>query len=262
MVALHGVMFASWRGSVLRRVDWRQLLAARRNGRSFLPVHHRRPRHLDRLPDRCRVPGHAEPCLRFGRVERALEFVRRDRRRRLDACGRNAVRGYRHHHRLDLRRRHGRPRHRRGRAARQGDKRRRGAGRGPHRARRQEGPRRQGDAGRAAQGLQCRLGVQAHLDAAAFDARQETGDGLRRARDQRQGNPDRRGVPRPRGPQARSAAAAGARRARQQRQGRRAGDRLRAGRAGLCRGLALRDAAQGRHRRQRPLHSADGRGRP
>ena len=37
MVALHGVMFASWRGSVLRRVDWRQLHAARRNRRSFLP---------------------------------------------------------------------------------------------------------------------------------------------------------------------------------------------------------------------------------
>ena len=48
-----------------------------------------------------------------------------------------------------------------------GVSRRRDAGRGPHRARRQEGPRRQGDAGDAAKSLQCRLGVQAHLDAAS-----------------------------------------------------------------------------------------------
>src|SRR3982751_388620 len=38
MVALHGVMFASWRVSVLRRIDWRQLHAARQNRRSFLPT--------------------------------------------------------------------------------------------------------------------------------------------------------------------------------------------------------------------------------
>ena len=155
-------------GSVLRRVDLRQLPAARRNERSFLSSLHHRPRHLDRLSDRRRLPGHG----------RASSPASRDRTRagtpssRTPSPARSTPPKCRSSMPTSPPARSpgagmAAPRHRRGLAARQGHRRRRDARRGPHRARRQEGPHRQGRAGGAAEGLQRRLDLQAHLDAAA-----------------------------------------------------------------------------------------------
>ena len=167
---------------MLRRVDWRQLLAARRNERSFLPSVIIGLGIWIGFPTVAAFQDMQSLVSGFRRVERALELVRGNSGRRLDARRRNAVRRCRHHDRLDLGRRHGGARHRRRRAARQGHRRRRDAGRGPHRARRQAGPLAKVLPVAPPKAFNAGSVFKRTSMLVAFDARQEDEDGLRQPR--------------------------------------------------------------------------------
>ena len=122
-------------------------------------------------------------------------------------------------------------RHRRRVVSRQRQRGQHDARRRPHHARRQEGPHRQRLAGRAAEELQCRLGVRAHLLAASPEHGQRTEMAFAKPEIKGKEIADRRRVSYPRRQEAGSRRAGHARRARQQRQARRPGHRLCAGRA-------------------------------
>ena len=215
------------------------------------------------FPTVAAYPGHAEPRLRLRGIERALERLRREVRRRLGPCRRNAVRRRRHHDRLDLRRRHDRARHRRRRAARQG---RRSPTRRPTRIASCAATR------RAASSRSMPVAPPKAFNAGSVfkrtsmlldpAARQGAEDGLRQAGDHGQGN--RRSPPPSTCARSRSPIRC-CRRCSPRSSTTTSADVLATAyapaEARLCQGLALREPAQGRHRRQRPLHPADGQGR-